>query len=117
MICKKSFSMAHITKELTADAVSFVATEVPKVFDGIQDIHYIWTSPFEAAAILLLLWTKVGIWVLPGKLQSLLLRLSQRCSWFPRAYLVRWKYPVSEVVELYMTVAFKPASLSCLRNC
>lgn len=70
MICKKSFSMAHITKELTADAVSFVATEVPKVFDGIQDIHYIWTSPFEAAAILLLLWTKVGIWVLPGKRQS-----------------------------------------------
>lgn len=66
MICKKSFSMAHITKDLTADAVSFVASDVSKVFDGIQDIHYIWTSPFEAAAILLLLWTKVGIWVLPG---------------------------------------------------
>jgi ATP-binding cassette, subfamily C (CFTR/MRP), member 1 len=66
MICKKSFSMAHITKELTADAVSFVASDVAKVFDGIQDIHYIWTSPFEAAAILLLLWTKVGKWVLPG---------------------------------------------------
>jgi ATP-binding cassette subfamily C (CFTR/MRP) protein 1 len=66
MICKKSFSMAHITKELTADAVSFVASDVTKVFDGIQDVHYIWTSPFEATAILLLLWTKVGKWVLPG---------------------------------------------------
>jgi ATP-binding cassette, subfamily C (CFTR/MRP), member 1 len=66
MICKKSFSMAHITKEMTADAVSFVASDVSKVFDGIQDVHYIWTSPFEAAAILLLLYTKVGKWVLPG---------------------------------------------------
>lgn len=62
-ICKKSFNMAKITKENQADAVSFVASDIHKIFDGVQDLHDVWTSPFMAAAIIVLISTQVGIWV------------------------------------------------------
>jgi ATP-binding cassette, subfamily C (CFTR/MRP), member 1 len=35
-ICRKSFAMASITKEDSSDCVSFVASDIQKVFDGIQ---------------------------------------------------------------------------------
>ncbi|GFH33156.1 uncharacterized protein HaLaN_32481, partial [Haematococcus lacustris] len=35
-ICRKSFAMASITKEMASDAVSFVASDITKIFDGIQ---------------------------------------------------------------------------------
>eukprot|EP00195_Chlamydomonas_chlamydogama_P017010 CAMPEP_0202892328 /NCGR_PEP_ID=MMETSP1392-20130828/2051_1 /ASSEMBLY_ACC=CAM_ASM_000868 /TAXON_ID=225041 /ORGANISM="Chlamydomonas chlamydogama, Strain SAG 11-48b" /LENGTH=230 /DNA_ID=CAMNT_0049576225 /DNA_START=77 /DNA_END=766 /DNA_ORIENTATION=+ len=54
-ICRKSFAMASITKEAASDAVSFVASDLSKVYDGIQDIHYLWTAPIEAGAILIIL--------------------------------------------------------------
>lgn len=33
-ICRKSFAMASITKEMASDAVSFVASDIAKIFDG-----------------------------------------------------------------------------------
>uniref|UniRef100_A0A7S0R9V8 Uncharacterized protein n=1 Tax=Chlamydomonas leiostraca TaxID=1034604 RepID=A0A7S0R9V8_9CHLO len=65
-ICRKSFGMASITKEMASDAVSFVASDINKIFDGIQDIHYLWTAPIEAAAILTILVILVKEWALPG---------------------------------------------------
>lgn len=37
-----------------------------QVFDGIQQIHYLWTSPIEALTILALLSSLTGIYSLPG---------------------------------------------------
>ncbi|KAJ9510651.1 hypothetical protein QJQ45_027539, partial [Haematococcus lacustris] len=77
-ICRKSFAMASITKEMASDAVSFVASDITKIFDGIQarrgarrghggvDIHYLWTAPIEALAILTILVVLVKQWALPG---------------------------------------------------
>ena len=51
---------------MASDAVAFVASDVTKIFDGIQDIHYLWTAPFEALAILTILVVLVKEWALPG---------------------------------------------------
>ncbi len=53
--CKKAFSMAQINKDQASDVVSFVASDISKIFDGMQEFHYLWTAPFEAGAILALL--------------------------------------------------------------
>jgi hypothetical protein len=58
--------MAHLTKETAAEAVSFVATDINKIFEGMQEIHYLWGAPIEAGAILALLASLVGIYCLPG---------------------------------------------------
>ncbi|GFH32540.1 uncharacterized protein HaLaN_31777, partial [Haematococcus lacustris] len=65
-ICRKSFAMASISKAMASDAVSFVASDITKIFDGIQDIHYLWTAPIEAMAILTILVVLVKQWALPG---------------------------------------------------
>lgn len=48
--------------------MAFVASDVNKIFEGIQEIHYLWTAPFEALAILVLLAALVGVYSLPGML-------------------------------------------------
>ncbi|GFH08791.1 uncharacterized protein HaLaN_03815 [Haematococcus lacustris] len=58
--------MASISKAMASDAVSFVASDITKIFDGIQDIHYLWTAPIEAMAILTILVVLVKQWALPG---------------------------------------------------
>lgn len=42
MIARKCYGMAHLTKETAAEAVSFVANDINKVFEGIQEVHYLW---------------------------------------------------------------------------
>lgn len=37
-----------------------------RIFEGFQEIHYLWGAPIEAAAILILLGTLVGIYCLPA---------------------------------------------------
>ncbi|KAL4427322.1 hypothetical protein ABPG77_003231 [Micractinium sp. CCAP 211/92] len=66
MIARKCYGMAHLTKETAAEAVSFVANDINKVFEGIQEVHYLWGAPVEAAGILALLATLVGVYSLPG---------------------------------------------------
>ena len=41
-VARKCYSMAHLNKETAAEAVSFVANDINKIFDGIQEIHYLW---------------------------------------------------------------------------
>jgi hypothetical protein len=65
-IARKCYNMAHLDKDTAATAVGFVASDVNKIFEGIQEIHYLWGAPIEAAAILALLATLVGIYSLPG---------------------------------------------------
>nr|AXF41555.1 HLA3 protein [Chlorella sp. ArM0029B] len=66
MISRKCYGMAHLTTDTAAEAVSFVANDINKIFEGIQEVHYLWGAPIEAAAILALLATLVGIYALPG---------------------------------------------------
>lgn len=42
MIARKCYNMAHLTKDTAAEAVGFVASDINKVFEGIQEIHYLW---------------------------------------------------------------------------
>eukprot|EP00798_Chlamydomonas_sp_ICE-L_P021668 gene21668-28685_t len=65
-ICRKSFAMSSITKKDASDCVSFVASDLQKVFEGIQEIHYLWTAPVEAMAILIILVCLIEEWALPG---------------------------------------------------
>ena len=66
-VCKKSFAMANINKNMASDAVSFVASDISKIFDGCQEIHYLWTCPIEAGAILLILAILIKVYALPGR--------------------------------------------------
>jgi len=65
-ITRKCYSMAAMTKEVNAQAVAFVANDINKIFEGVQEIHYLWTAPFEAAAIIVLLSTLVDLYCFPG---------------------------------------------------
>jgi hypothetical protein len=66
-VCKKSFAMANINKNMASDAVvSFVASDISKIFDGCLEIHYLWSCPIEAGAILLILAMLVKVYALPG---------------------------------------------------
>jgi ATP-binding cassette, subfamily C (CFTR/MRP), member 1 len=65
-VCQKAFSMHSITQSQASDAVSFVASDITKVYDACLEIHYLWTAPLEAAAILGLLGYLVGVYSLPG---------------------------------------------------
>ncbi|GAB4815837.1 hypothetical protein N2152v2_002883 [Parachlorella kessleri] len=66
VVARKCYNMAHLTKETAAEAVSFVANDINKIFEGCQEVHYLWGAPIEAAAILILLATLVGVYCLPG---------------------------------------------------
>jgi len=65
-ICRKAFIMAQVKKETVADIVAFVATDAQKVYDGMQELHYLWTAPFEALAILALLASLTFEFATPG---------------------------------------------------
>jgi hypothetical protein len=77
-VCKKSFAMASISKDMASDAVSFVASDIAKIFDGCQEIHYLWTAPIEAGAILVILAVLVRVYALPGECGRLLGKLASR---------------------------------------
>jgi hypothetical protein len=65
-VCKKCFNMATIDQDMASDAVSFMASDISKIFDGCQEIHYLWTAPIEAGAILTILAILVKVYALPG---------------------------------------------------
>lgn len=65
-VARKCFNMAHLTSEAAASAVALVATDINKIFEGFQEVHYLWGAPIEAALILALLATLVGVYSLPG---------------------------------------------------
>jgi hypothetical protein len=66
-VCKKSFQMHTIDKQYSSACVSFVASDINKVYDGCQDIHFLWTCPIEAGAILTILAILIGVYAFPGK--------------------------------------------------
>jgi ABC-type multidrug transport system fused ATPase/permease subunit len=66
MIARKCYNMAHLTKDTAAEAVGFVASDINKIFEGIQEVHYLWGAPVEAAAILALLGSLVGVYCIGG---------------------------------------------------
>lgn len=41
--------MAHLTKDTAAEAVSFVANDINKIFQGMQEIHFLWGAPIEVS--------------------------------------------------------------------
>ncbi|WIA32616.1 hypothetical protein OEZ86_003419 [Tetradesmus obliquus] len=65
-VCKKCFNMATIDQDMASDAVSFMASDISKIFDGCLEIHYLWTAPIEAGAILTILAILVKVYALPG---------------------------------------------------
>eukprot|EP00883_Tetradesmus_obliquus_P000567 jgi/Sobl393_1/10597/SZX72300.1 len=65
-VCKKCFNMAAIEQDMASDAVSFMASDISKIFDGCQELHYLWTAPIEAGAILTILAILVKVYALPG---------------------------------------------------
>ncbi|KAG1674667.1 hypothetical protein FOA52_007191 [Chlamydomonas sp. UWO 241] len=65
-VCRKAFAMPSITKEQSADCVNFIGSDIVKIFDGVADVHYLWTAPIEAIAILTILTVLVGMWAVPG---------------------------------------------------
>jgi hypothetical protein len=54
-VCKKCFNMATISKDMAADAVSFMASDISKIFDGCLEIHYLCKSLSAGALYLLVL--------------------------------------------------------------
>jgi hypothetical protein len=66
-VCKKSFQMHTIDKQYSSACVSFVASDINKVYDGCQDIHFLWTCPIEAGAILTILAVLIKVYAFPGK--------------------------------------------------
>jgi ATP-binding cassette, subfamily C (CFTR/MRP), member 1 len=40
--------------------------QTQQIYDGCQEIHYLWTAPIEAGAILIILAILVGVYALPG---------------------------------------------------
>ncbi len=58
-IARKCYNMAHLNKDTAAEVVSFVASDIGKIFEGIQEIHYLWWAA-AAAAVAALLWPRLG---------------------------------------------------------
>jgi hypothetical protein len=89
--------MSHLTKETAAEAVSFVATDINKIFEGMQEIHYLWGAPVEAAAILALLASLVGVFSLPG--------VAALCLMVPAQYYFGWRIIRNKIANFPNTSA------------
>lgn len=79
-VVRKALALASTTVEDTSAIISFVATDTAKIYDGIQEIHYLWTAPLEAATIMGLLGSMVHEYALPGVALVVVLYLLQ--YWF-----------------------------------
>ena len=69
-VSKKAFMMASANSELRAEIVQFVSTDINRVYQGIQQIHYLWTAPIEAITIISLVAYQVKQYVAPGEFRS-----------------------------------------------
>ncbi|KAG2424609.1 hypothetical protein HXX76_014334 [Chlamydomonas incerta] len=65
-VTHKSFRLNSVRADQAASIVNFVASDVQKIYDGAMELHYLWTAPLEAAAILALLGYLTGESILPG---------------------------------------------------
>jgi len=65
-VAKKAFMMASANAEMRAEIVQFVSTDINRVYLGIQQIHFLWTAPIEAIAIISLVASQVEGYVIPG---------------------------------------------------
>lgn len=65
-IARMFLKTAHLDNETSADIVTFMSTDVSKVFDGMQEFHYLWTAPLEAGAIIVILLCLLQQNALPG---------------------------------------------------
>jgi ATP-binding cassette, subfamily C (CFTR/MRP), member 1 len=65
-VCSKAFIMESVTKETITDVVTFVASDINKVYEGMQEFHYLWTAPLEAFTILALLASLTKQFAAPG---------------------------------------------------
>lgn len=76
-VTRKAIFLSSVDVDTSSDIVNFVANDIGKVYDGMQELHYIWAAPLEAATILALLASMVKVWALPGVGTVTLILLSQ----------------------------------------
>ncbi|GLI68304.1 hypothetical protein VaNZ11_012665 [Volvox africanus] len=65
-VTHKSFRLNSVRADQSAAIVNFVSSDIQKIYDGALEFHYLWTAPFEAAAILALLGYLTNDSMLPG---------------------------------------------------
>ncbi|KAG2426904.1 hypothetical protein HXX76_012691 [Chlamydomonas incerta] len=65
-VTHKAFRLNTVRADQSASIVNFVASDIQKIYDGALEFHYLWTAPFEAAAILALLGYLTRDSILPG---------------------------------------------------
>jgi ATP-binding cassette subfamily C (CFTR/MRP) protein 1 len=41
-VARKCLNMANLNKETASEAVNFVANDINKIFEGIQEVHFLW---------------------------------------------------------------------------
>jgi hypothetical protein len=73
-IARKCYNMAHLTKDTAAEAVGFVASDIGKIFEGIQEVHYLWWARLLGAWGPPAGWTRRlhGACLEPGRLRATL---------------------------------------------
>ncbi|KXZ44762.1 hypothetical protein GPECTOR_62g877 [Gonium pectorale] len=65
-VTHKAFRLNTVRADQSAAIVNFVSSDIQKIYDGALEFHYLWTAPFEAAAILALLGYLTNDSMLPG---------------------------------------------------
>ncbi|PNH10694.1 Multidrug resistance-associated protein 1 [Tetrabaena socialis] len=65
-VTNKAFRLTTVRADQSAAIVNFVSSDIQKIYDGALEFHYLWTAPFEAAAILSLLGYLTNNSMLPG---------------------------------------------------
>ncbi|GLC60118.1 hypothetical protein PLESTB_001575900 [Pleodorina starrii] len=65
-VTHKAFRLSSVRADQSAAIVNFVSSDIQKIYDGALEFHYLWTAPFEAAAILALLGYLTNDSMLPG---------------------------------------------------
>ncbi|GLC48313.1 hypothetical protein PLESTB_000082600 [Pleodorina starrii] len=65
-VTHKAFRLNTVRADEAAAIVNFVSSDIQKIYDGALELHYLWTAPLEAAAILALLGYLTNDSMLPG---------------------------------------------------
>ncbi|GLC72909.1 hypothetical protein PLESTF_001308600 [Pleodorina starrii] len=65
-VTHKAFRLSSVRADQSAAIVNFVSSDIQKIYDGALEFHYLWTAPFDAAAILALLGYLTNDSMLPG---------------------------------------------------
>ena len=78
------------------------------MYDGIQEVHYLWTAPIEAGAILIILAVLVGIYALPG--------WGVICIVLPMQYVFGWKIIKNKMENSKNTTVIAVAGSGVIRS-